>query len=115
MPWEWAIDHMIAGVTAPPRWQWSSANGILRDSCEATPGEYRARRPRGPPLGTPRRSAASAVRYAPFDDRANSGEGERGRRCPNMEESQMRSYPRLAAIAAAALFVVGACSGTASP
>src|SRR5260221_6339651 len=25
--------HMIAGVTAPPRWQWSSASGILRESC----------------------------------------------------------------------------------
>src|SRR6476660_5694451 len=24
--------HMIAGVTAPPRWQWSSASGILRES-----------------------------------------------------------------------------------
>ena len=30
MPWAWAIDHMIAGVTAAPRWQWSSASGTLR-------------------------------------------------------------------------------------
>src|SRR3990172_2231546 len=31
MPCEWAIPHMIAGVTAAPRWQWSSASGIDRD------------------------------------------------------------------------------------
>ena len=27
--------HMIAGVTAPPRWQCSSASGILRESWRA--------------------------------------------------------------------------------
>src|SRR4051794_28453561 len=27
--------HMIAGVTAPPRWQWSSASGILRERSRA--------------------------------------------------------------------------------
>src|SRR5262245_17766378 len=31
MPWAWAMLHMIAGVTAPPRWQWSSASWILRE------------------------------------------------------------------------------------
>src|SRR5262249_2320706 len=31
MPWEWAMPHMIAGVTAAPRWQWSSARGTVRD------------------------------------------------------------------------------------
>src|SRR4029079_16609055 len=27
--------HMIAGVTAPPRWQWSSASGTFRESWRA--------------------------------------------------------------------------------
>src|SRR5690242_4018044 len=27
--------HMIAGVTAPPRWQWSSASGTFRESRRA--------------------------------------------------------------------------------
>src|SRR5947207_5389105 len=41
MPWEWAIPHMIAGVTAPPRWQWSSASGMLRGSNRTMGREYR--------------------------------------------------------------------------
>src|SRR5690349_20604653 len=32
MPWEWAMPHMIAGVTAAPRWQWSSASGVVLGS-----------------------------------------------------------------------------------
>src|SRR5664279_586175 len=32
MPCSWAMPHMMAGVTAPPRWQWSSASGIRRGS-----------------------------------------------------------------------------------
>src|SRR5215218_9399930 len=35
MPCEWAIPHMIAGVTAAPRWQCSSASGTVRGSWRA--------------------------------------------------------------------------------
>src|SRR5438874_6586115 len=28
MPWAWAMPHMIAGVTAAPRWTWSSVRGV---------------------------------------------------------------------------------------
>ena len=45
MPWAWAMPHMIAGVTAPPRWQWSSASGILRESCRAIGLRIAAERP----------------------------------------------------------------------
>ena len=42
------MPHMIAGVTAAPRWQWSSASGTVRGSCR---GHLRPRiagaRPRG--------------------------------------------------------------------
>src|SRR5205814_10094718 len=32
MPWAWAMPHMIAGVTAAPRWTWSSVSGVWRSS-----------------------------------------------------------------------------------
>src|SRR4051812_15772665 len=57
MPWAWAMFHMIAGVTAPPRWQWSSASGIFRESWRAI-----ALRIRGPePSGDPRRDVCLAA------------------------------------------------------
>src|SRR5688500_2391007 len=40
MPCAWAMPHMIAGVTAAPRWQWSSASGTVR-------GRVRGIGPRG--------------------------------------------------------------------
>src|SRR6266576_3930765 len=49
MPWAWAMLHMIAGVTAPPRWQWSSASGIFRESWRAIGLRIRARRRSGDP------------------------------------------------------------------
>src|SRR2546423_13021329 len=49
MPWEWAIPHMIAGVTAPPRWQWSSASGMLRGSSRTMTRGYRRPASRGVP------------------------------------------------------------------
>src|SRR4029079_4816944 len=49
MPWAWAMLHMIAGVTAPPRWQWSSASGILRESWRAIALRIRVRTASGRP------------------------------------------------------------------
>src|SRR6185503_18158776 len=40
MPWAWAMPHMIAGVTAPPRWQCSSARDSFRESWRAIPAGY---------------------------------------------------------------------------
>jgi hypothetical protein len=36
---------MIAGVTAPPRWQWSSASGVERDSWRGIDPSIAGRRP----------------------------------------------------------------------
>src|SRR6266566_1752364 len=32
MPWAWAMPHMMAGVTAAPRWTWSSVSGVWGSS-----------------------------------------------------------------------------------
>src|SRR5437016_5596698 len=32
MPWAWAMPHMIAGVTAAPRWTCSSVRGVWGSS-----------------------------------------------------------------------------------
>src|SRR5215212_4418302 len=64
MPWAWAIPHMIAGVTAAPRWQWSSARGILRESWRfmgrdedsRRPSPFRPDRPGAEPGGSVERS-----------------------------------------------------------
>ena len=66
------MPHMIAGVTAPPRWQWSSASGILRESGRGmsrriADGQPASNGPR--PRQTVRRCAAgrprSRSRYSP--------------------------------------------------
>src|SRR5262245_55522238 len=59
MPWAWAMLHMIAGVTAAPRWQWSSARGTFRDSVRAIWPEDR--RSRGVIVGA-RATSVQAVR-----------------------------------------------------
>src|SRR6476619_625532 len=60
MPWAWAMLHMMAGVTAPPRWQWSSASGTFRESWRAIAVRIRAEAQSGDPAL--RRVAAASCR-----------------------------------------------------
>src|SRR5262245_33856193 len=55
MPWAWALLHMIAAVTAQPRWQWNSASWILRETSPSN--AVRIRVPRS--VGLPRRCGPS--------------------------------------------------------
>src|SRR6185437_11773125 len=58
---------MIAGVTAPPRWQWSSASGTLRDSgrvIRPSIAERSATDRSGPQFDVPR-AGVKAVRVGP--------------------------------------------------
>src|SRR5664280_54329 len=121
------MPHMIAGVTAPPRWQCSSASGTLRESGRVIRNRISCR-PAGPDEGCDRvagwdvlRTCACTV-YSTDSDLLRGASQVHRRHCVPVAEPRTRRScfmsimrSRVLALAGAMAVFVGACSGSATP